>query len=187
MKSRLIIIAALTILTTVAWFVFLFRPALHKKYSLSASIQESSQRLDDISRIVLDTPEFYRKYKELLSQKKSAESQLYSREDLIRLFADLDSKARSHSLNLTEITPSIEELLLINRNYPGDGEPQILHLSVIIKGYFVDAGEFIGEIEKENFYQGLDFFHIANNTQGNPHSEIQYAFKAVLGTIRDSL
>ena len=185
MKSRYIISLTVIIIIFLAWSFLLVRPAIDKGKAVSNSLNESEKQLRDFKNIILQAPEFIKKHKEIAGQKEKMVSQLYTKEDLMALFDDLENKTIKHGLKLIEITPSVEELLRLNRQLPSDDLPQILDIVINLRGRLKNLGQFLQEVESESFYQRLNLCIISNTVEGREYSDITYGVKAVLGTIRN--
>jgi len=186
MKQYHIITAlAATAIAAIAYIVMI-GPSFDEARRLDEEINKANVSLADFKRTMLEAPEFFKMHRDILNKKKHLTSQLYTKEDLIRLFDDFEAKARKHHLKITEITPSVEELLLLNRKLPSDAEPQILNLTVYLRGGFIEAGNFIREMESQKFYQDIDHCRISNNDPYSGNSEIKFSFRAVLGTLKES-
>ncbi|UCD17663.1 MAG: hypothetical protein JSV44_01820 [Candidatus Zixiibacteriota bacterium] len=184
MRQRYLIIFASLIGMTALWFLFLLSPVIRQRQEISAKTVETKDRLVEFNRIMADFPRHFKLEKEFLKRRELLSSQLYSKGDLIRLFDEFEGIAQKHHVRLIEISPSIEELLALNRRAAKDTLPQILEISLQINGPFCDAGEFIREIEARSFYKGLRFCRIINDVDGRKTSDIKYTFMAVLGTMK---
>ena len=185
MKSRYIISLAVVMAIALLWSFLLVRPALDKENAVCRELSESEKQLDEFKNIILQAPEYIKKHREIAGQKEKMVSQLYTKEDLMVLFDDLEKKTIKHRLKLVEITPSVEELLRLNRQLPSDNLPQILDIIINLRGSLKNVGQFLQEVEAENFYQGINLCTISNAEEGQEYSDITYGFKAVLGTIRN--
>jgi Tfp pilus assembly protein PilO len=182
MKKHHLISFLFATVTVSVWLFLFIIPALDKMKTLDQQVTESAEQLNDFKRTMLDAPAYFEAHKKLLEQKKKLSSQLYTKEDLIRLFNDLTNVADKNNLSITEITPSIEELLVLNRLIPREDEPQILHLEINFEGGFRNIGEFIKEVENKRFNQGLEHCVIVNTANVSNKSKVKYGFKAVLGS-----
>ncbi|SYZ72509.1 hypothetical protein TRIP_C20624 [Candidatus Zixiibacteriota bacterium] len=183
MKKTILIYSATAVGLAAIWFFLLMAPLMQKNRETRVAIDTAEQKLTDMERILLEFPEKFRSEHDLLMQKKILVAQLYSKEDLIKLFDNIKSKAASADLNLLEITPSIEELLALNSRAGTDDQPQELNLTVRLSGGLHNLGQFINQMEDEKFYQGTNFCKINGTYGGKSYPEMAYGFKAVLGTL----
>ncbi len=186
MKQHHIIIGLAAIALVAISYIALIGPALDNAKRLNNELLKADRNLEDINRTMLEAPEFFKMHRDILNKKKTLTSQLYTKEDLIRLFEDFEKKATRHHLKITEITPSVEELLLLNRKIPSETDPQILNLTIYLRGGFINVGNFIKEMEAQKFYQGIDNCRITNNGPYSADSNIKFSFRAVLGTLKES-
>jgi len=186
MNRRFIIAIAALAVITAAWYFVFAAPQLAEQKKLKATVVESEARLAEMKRIIIEIPNYFSMQQQLTEEKHLLISRLYSKDDLIKLFDEFADKARLHKLELVEIAPSIEELLEINQTIPDENSPRILDITLNLRGTLQTTGEFIAEIEKQNFYKGLNFCRISNPVEKRPYSDVSFGFKAVLGTIKDS-
>lgn len=184
MKSRHLVMAIAALGIGFMHYILLLQPAYEKKAELTRKQQEASELMADFKNTMLTAPEYFRMHRDILDRKESVNSKLFSKEDLIRLFDNLEIRASRYGLKVTEITPSINELLRLNRSFPSGNEPQILNMSIMLKGDFISAGKLIREIENEKFFNGPVLCRISNRSDDRTDSDILFSFKAILGTIR---
>ncbi|GEM_PF-925840 len=184
MKKHYAIIVIAVLAVSVLSYILLIQPAFERASILGSELTKSIQSLEDINQTMRDAPAFFKIHRDIINKKENLASQLYTKEDLIRLFDDLDKKAMKHKVAIVEITPSIEELLLLNKKLPSDAEPQMLNMSISIRGGFIEAGNFIKDMESQKFYQGVQHCMILNNDPFRRQSDVRFSFMAVLGTIR---
>ncbi len=183
MKKVIFLYLSVTLGLAATWFFFLMSPLMQRNNDAQNSIVNAEQKLSEMQRILLEFPEKFRAEHELLMRKQILVAQLYSKEDLIKLFDNIKAKAESSGLNMLEITPSIEELLALNQRAGADDQPQELNLVVRLNGGLRNLGRFINLMEDEKFYQGTNFCKISGTYGGRAYPEMAYGFKAVLGTL----
>ncbi len=186
MRKRHLITLISVLGLSAIWYLFLLSPALQRRDAIAFQINEAEKQLADFYRIVTEFPSNFNSQKEMAHRKELLLSQLFSKDHIMRLFDSIEKIAEQHDVRLVEISPSVEELLRLNREMPKKGQPQILELSLNLKGTLENVGRFIGEIERGNFYKGVSLCGIMNPQAGHKESDIQYRFKAVLGAIEDS-
>lgn len=183
MKQRHIIVLSIFVIISSVWYIFLAIPAKQKHFELQNSLSDANSQIDDFQNIMMIAPEFYKNHENIERQKLHLSSQLYSKENILSLFDELENRAKENRLKVVEFTPSVEELLRINRLMPDDSKPQTLNIIVTLNGRLKDIGAFVKAVEAENFYQGVDFCRILNSVDGQINSDFIYAFKAVLGAL----
>lgn len=183
MKKRHYIVGAIAIAMILLWFLVLVGPTLEKRAKIRVELQIANQQFQDFEKIVTSAPEFYRTHEKIKLQKEKLASQLYSKENLLSLFKDLEDRAARNNLKVIEFTPSVEELLLMNRLVLDGNSPQTLNIVVTLSGELRDLGNFLKGVESQNFYQGIDMCRISNSVDGQKNSNMILGFKAVLGTL----
>ncbi len=186
MKMRHYLTLGLSAAILIAWALFLAVPADHKINGIKSNIGEARSQLADFNRIMSTLPDFYDSRKAIDAKKSRLMSKLIPKKDVMELFDKIKKMARQSDVTIKEITPSVEELLFLNRQMPDDNRPQVLEIGLKLDGTIFEVGQLIKKIEAENFYKGLTFCRIFNHLNDSRTSDVQYGFKAVLGTIKGS-
>ncbi len=186
MKRYHVIAVAAILVIAVGWYFVFLKPASSKRTQLQIELQERNYQLTDFRRTLAEFPDYFKAQKELLREKNRIIAQLYARDDLRRLFDEINNKCNTHNVTLMEIAPSVEELIMLNRQLPEDGQPFPLNITVKVKGHMPAAGKFIREIENEEYYQGTNYCTIRNTEKNMPKSHVTFSFRAILGTIKES-
>lgn len=179
-------VAAIVCLTLVLWYVFLITPEVNRQNEIEVKLAETRNRIDDFKRIMHQFSEYFDAHLEISGARASLISKLYSKADLLKLFECIEQKISNNDLQLIEISPSVEELLALNRKFADDNHLQPLDIIVRWRGSLQNTGSFIEAIEAENFYQGVNHFKISNPAEGRPYSDIEYGFKVILGVTEKS-
>lgn len=187
MKSQLTgyVIAACAMIGL--WFLFAFQPHFKDYNEITYKIDEAKQKLGDFEKTILLLPEIVKKRDELAQRKEQISSSLYTKENILSLFDKFYSLARTHKVEIVEVTPPIEELLRINRVSPDSSQLMFLNISLRIEGDYRDFGRFVASLEKEEFYRGPNHCNIV--ATNDRHDPIQYhlGFKSLLGSLRDKV
>lgn len=186
MKIRHYITIGISAFIIVAWIIFLALPTHKSGNDIKKEIELAENQLADFTKIMSTLPEFYDSQKEMDEMKARLLSKLIPKKDILKLFDEIEKMARSSNVTITEITPSVEELLHLNRQLPDDNRPQILEIGLKLDGTIYQTGQLIKRIEQEEFYKGLTFCRIYNHLDNYRNSNTHYGFKAILGTIEDS-
>jgi Tfp pilus assembly protein PilO len=186
MKKRHVIIITIILAITLVWLLVLMSPRIEERDHLRATVADTEKQLDDFRRIMFEFPDFFNSRKQLLEQKKHLLSKLYSKAELLKLFEQLTQTAKMCGLALVEISPSIEELLALNRSLPDESYPRPLDITVRLQGDLSRVGNYIEKTSARSFYQGTTRCVISNSAAGQKLSQVTYSFKAILGTIKDS-
>lgn len=186
MKFRYYLTAGVTAGLILAWALFLTFPTDRKIQSIRNDIARGESQLDDFHRIMASLPEFYNSRNAMDKEKSRLMSKLIPKKDVMKLFDRIEKMARQNDVTIKEITPSVEELLSLNRQRPDDNRPQILEIGLKLQGSISQVGQLIKNIEAENFYKGLTFCRIYNHLDDGSGSDMHFGFKAILGTIKES-
>jgi len=180
MKKLILTYSASLLLIVVLWFLFLISPLTIKRQEIKASYSEALSKLEDFRITMIEFPEHFANQKEMEKKKELIMSQLFSKEDLLRLFGALQKKASDFNLVLLEITPSIEELLAMNSQALQNNLPRPLDITVKLNGRFSDIGEYVKSVEAEKFFHGMDFCKISSTSEGHASPSIDFGFKVIL-------
>lgn len=183
MKKLILTYSISLLLIIMLWFLFLISPLAIKKEEIKASYSDALGQLEDFRRSMIDFPEHFVNQKEMEKKDEFLMSRLFSKEDLLRLFGDLQKKASNFNLVLLEITPSIEELLTMNSRSLQNNLPRPLDIAVKLNGRFSDIGEYVKSIEAEDFFHGTDFCKISSTSDGHASPSVDFGFKVILGGI----
>jgi hypothetical protein len=186
MKRRHIIAIASFALIITLWAVFMALPQQREKGHIKKQLTTSESQLSDYNKIMREFSATFKAYEQLLQRKEHLISKLFSKDDVLRLLDELNRLSSKYNIEIAELSPSVEELIALNKVLPRDGQPLELDIVVKMRGGFQNIGRFINIIEQENFYKGLNFCHIHNQGIGDPRSFASYGFKAMLGTIKES-
>jgi len=186
MKIRYLVTIAAVLLSLAGWHFFLVRPQLEKKENIDANLTESRKRLTDLRRLMVQFHEYFETRRELAHARESFMSKLYSRDELIRLFDKFETLAERQELLLVEISPSVEELLALNKKFVDDHNPHPLDITIKFRGDLKSAGEYIKSIETESFYKGANFCKVSNPVDGRHISDVDFGFRVILGTAEES-
>ncbi len=185
MRRPYLIVSSILSLMLAGWFIFMISPTLARRDKIRNDLSDANIQFKDFENIMLKAPEYYKTHENIKHQKLQLSSRLYSKENLLSLFKDLENRANENELKVIEFTPSVEELLLMNRLLPNENKPQTLNIVVTLSGTLKNIGAFMQGVESQSFYQGVDLCRITNTVDGQMNSNLVYGFRAVLGTIGD--
>ncbi len=186
MKKRHLISIFTFVALVVLHVVFLISPQLKSANETEIQLAESEIKIAGYIKMMIEFPSFFKTQQDLLQKKKFLISRLYSKDDLIKLFDRIQKKSQGYNLTLIEISPSVDELLELNRRLLESDKPQPLDIVVRFRGNLQNSGRYIKEIENEDFFNGVNYCRISNHIENQKDSEISFGFKAILGTIKGS-
>lgn len=181
MTRRTSIMIAVAVLLVAGWFVFLYLPASGKQAKVRAELKSAEAQLRDYESTLAQVPVYIAARSEVRKKLQLVNSSLFAKEDLVELFNELERKAGAFSLRTIEITPPVEELLKLNRAVPGNGEPQILSLNIVLRGNYIDFGRFVESLEATPYFRTAQSCVITRLQDGSDHVTYSLGFTALLG------
>ncbi len=175
---------ALGLAIVAAWVFFAFLPNQRRQHEYALRILEDQQRLSDFNTTLEQLPAYLGRKRDLDREKTALMSKLYTKEDVLNLFDRIREEALSRGLTVTEITPPVEELLYLNTLVPDSSTPQFLNIGLRLDGNYVSFGKFVMNIEKANYFRGVNKCQIDANADGHQEPTFYFGFKALLGKYR---
>ena len=165
----------------VLWFFLAYKPMASKKESLETSVDKMSHQRDNIQHIIEELPHYLETRKELSIKINDINSRLYTKNNVLALFALLDEEAMKRALSVLEITPPVEELLLLNTVVRESDKLLYLNINLKLEGSYTDFGRFTRFIEHASFFRGINHCQITNSPDSNDPTHFVLGFKALLG------
>jgi len=166
----------------IVWLSVIFIPYQQDKQTFKTSISDNMRQLKDYELTMNLLPEYIKKKQGLDSLKNVLNSRLYTKEDVIKLFEELKKEATLNNLEVTEVTPPIEELILLNQMIPDSTKPQFLNIGINVRGDFVNFGRFVEVLEKSGYFRGINRCRLTGNRSGDKFGvDYYFGFKALLG------
>ena len=153
---------------------------------LGSQLADQKAQLNDFNNTLNQLPVAVQTHKDLQRKLDEENSKLYAKGDLLRLFADLRSKAGSYHLHLVEISPPVSELLALNRSLPDSTAPQFLNMTVGLTGDYLDLGQFVTDLEQSPYFRGVNNCSINGSATTPGTLQIYIGFKAMLGIVAEA-
>lgn len=157
-------------------------PLNNERKEIKSETAVLSVKLLDYQTTMLTINTYLEKRRELESRRLSLSAGLYNRAEVLEIVGALADMADKHHVTVKEISPSVEEMLRLNRETPTDGAPQFLDMAIRISGGFSGAGKFMGDLEKSPLFVGLRNLHVIEREKGYVPAEYSIHFEAILGT-----
>lgn len=170
-----------SIVIVILWVFLQFIPYVEKSAQITGLTIEAEQLLQDFTNTIDMLPEILKQKEQLLSQKLLLNSKLYTKAEVLNLFNELKTKAGIQQLEVTEITPSVEELLHLNSIVPDSTQPQFLNIGLNVVGSYINFGKFVTTLEKEKYFRGINRCIIVGKIDENDEISMFIGFKALLG------
>jgi hypothetical protein len=163
------------------WYVVLALPLRDQKRTIAADIAAAQAQLDDIDRTMKDLPEFVRRSEDLERFRRDLNSSLFTKTHILDLIDQLQRHAHSQHLRVTEVSPPVEELILLNRQMLAAETVPFLNLTVSLQGDYVAFGRYVGWLEAQPFFRGVNHCRIAGTRESVETPVYIIGFRALLG------
>jgi len=167
------------------WFFAAYVPYHKAQSQKKAQIAEAEKQLADFQQTISELPRFIERHKNLISMRKDLNSKLYTKKDVLKLFHKLREEAGRKGVEVTEITPPIEELLYLNSIIPDSSQPQFLNIGLKVEGDFLGFGKYTEVIEAAEYFRGINGCRMFSHGDDNTKISILFDFKALLGSFRE--
>lgn len=163
------------------WFFILFIPFQTSNNKYEHEIQQAQNQFNDFNQTISMLPSIIKRKGTLERQKFELNSRLYTKAEVLSLFEKLKEKAAFINLSVSEITPPVEELLLLNSIIPDSTKPQFLNIGMRLKGNYIQFGKFVEILEREDYFRGINRCIITGDVKQNIETNFYIGFKALLG------
>ena len=183
MTRRLGIYAALGVFMVGAWYLLAYAPLATRRTATAVRIDEAKRQLVDYKRTIKELPEFVTTRKQLLKARTDLHSHLYAKNDVLNLLGQLRREAARRNLIVTDISPPVEELLLLNSIAVDSTQPGFLNIRLGLTGDYVDFGKYVAFVEKAKFFRGMNGCHIATSADDSRKTTFTIGIKALLGSL----
>ncbi len=182
MTRRLSIYAALVLVLAGAWYFLLYAPLARTHAATVTRIDEAERQLTDFRRTISELPGFVAARKRLLKARSDLHSHLYAKNCVLKLLDQLQQEAGGRNLTVTDVSPPVEELLLLNSMVVDSTQPGFLNIQLELTGNYVDFGKYVGFLETAEFFRGINGCRIAASPDVNHETTFRIGFRALLGS-----
>lgn len=180
MNKRLLIYYGIGLTLVVGWFLAVHMPATAKRQRLAQEIDGNQSRLNQLEVTMRQLPDFLATHRQLLETRSDLQTELYSADELLELFAALETSAGNHGLTLTEISPPVDELLSLDRSDASLGEPQFLNLTLRLTGRYLDFGRYVVAQEAAPYFRGVNHCQILSPEDNRQNLDILLEMRVLL-------
>lgn len=185
--KRLYAIGGIGVGLLALWYLVLFVPGQRKLTSIRDETSALKAQIDNLSLTVAQLPQALKTKRALDSALARLREGMYSREELLGLFADCERLAVAHRLSLVEIAPPVDELIRIYEATRTDTLPQFLNLTLRLRGDYLALGRFSEALEGAPFFRGIVSTQLAGHVERPGPIEATIGFKAMVGEIPEAL
>ncbi len=186
MKNKLVLYIGVAAALTCLWLLMIFLPLKRERLQVLEQITETEKQLVDIDQTLKELPVFLKESSNLEMSKTRLQSSLYAKADILKLFRQISDRAAARKLTITEIVPSVEELLQLNKTVQNPNQPHFLNITLYIKGDYIGFGQLVSELERAPFFRGINRCNI--NSSPDLSRDVMYSisFKALLGNVEET-
>ncbi|MCH7877940.1 MAG: hypothetical protein IH914_01320 [candidate division Zixibacteria bacterium] len=162
--------------------LFVIGPLDRERIKVKSETALLTAKLLDYQTTMLTINTYLERRRELENRRISLLAGLYNRDEVLEIVGALTDMAEKHHVRVKEISPSVEEMLRLNRETPADGAPQFLEMAIRIAGGFSGAGMFIRDLEQSTLFVRLQNLRVIERERGYVPAEYNIRFEAILGT-----
>jgi len=170
-----------------AWYFLLEAPLGRQRVEISARTDQARQQIVEFRRIMAELPVYLETHRSLEQTRTDINESLYAKDEILELFDLITEQAQTYRLEVLEISPPVEELLLLNNLMPSPDKPPFLNLTIKLQGGYVDFGRYVAFIESAPFFRGVNLCQISSPPDDDdaPTSYL-LGFRALLGQLEAS-
>ena len=88
------------------WYVLLVIPTKQKFSKIQNKLSDADTQITDFKKIMMIAPEFYKNHENIKRQKLQLSSQLYSKENLLSLFDEIENRASENNVMIVHSSNS---------------------------------------------------------------------------------
>ncbi|PWB76453.1 hypothetical protein C3F09_00345 [candidate division GN15 bacterium] len=164
------------------WYLFLISPAHRAQARLQADLTATQIQLEDFQATLNQLPVYLQTRDGINRKIGEINSRLFSRQEMLDLFDQVERMARNEGLAVTELAPHLEELLVLAQTPPTPGQPQTMMLDIRMLGDYLSFGQFIESLEKQAYFKMIDKCLISDSPDLSGRLLFDLQFKALLET-----
>ena len=186
MKRQLALYSGIALTLLVAWSLLLYSPLGKELTSAQVRAEQAKQQIAEFRRIMAQLPVYLETHRSLERNRTDLNEALYAKDDILELFDLISNRAQALNLKVIEITPPVEELLLLNNLMPDPDKPPFLNLTVRLRGGYVNFGNYVAFIESAKFFRGVNMCQITTSPDQVGPTDYLLGFQALLGQIEET-
>lgn len=164
---------------SVGWYFLLSAPIAARFQKTQQDLLKAQSELQDFNRTIKDFPSYLKTQHQLEQFRLKLNSHLYAKDDILDLLHQISIEAENRNLKVVEISPPIDELLMLN-TVSTESQAEFINITLRLEGPFVSFGRFVEYVETAEFFRGIDrceIFELQDQTRG---VGCQLRFKAML-------
>lgn len=163
------------------WIIAVGLPLARERRDIGSKVSAAETQLNDFRNTIGQLPAVLQARQKLESRLREFNSSLYAKQDVLKLFDRIREDAATNHLSVVEISPSVSELLALNRELTESSEPQFLNIGLRLKGDYLSFGTFVEALERTTYFRGVNWCQIVAGPDRNSPTMFTIGFKALLG------
>ena len=168
------------------WYFLGYRPLSSKQTELENRMAQARGELTDFRTTVASFPDELKTRQQLEATRRELNSALIAKQDILMLFRELETQAEARDLEITEITPPLEELLELNSIATSTDHPEFISIAVRMIGGYEDFGKYVAHIEQSSFFRGISECMVGMGAPDQAGLSMHLRFKALLGNLQEA-
>ena len=181
MKRQLLTYYAIAIALVLAWTFLLFVPAMNESTLLKQEVLTAEQTVVQLSREVAELPGILETKVILTETEARQRLHLFTSKQILGLLEKIGRKCDSYDLDIKEVRPPVEELILLHRTNHNTSEPQFLNITLALEGSYAKFGQFVTQLERGPYFRGVNYARLQSATASGSPSQFLIEFKVLLG------
>ncbi len=186
MSRRLKLYAGLAAALVACWSLFLYSPASKRITKLEIDIKTNEETIERLRVEVAELPSILTSQQILTDEEADRAQDLFTRSEILSLLTKIGRHCQEHRLKLTEVRPTVEELILMNQKHVDSPEPNFLNITLVLTGKYSSFGEFVIALERAPYFRGINYSRINAMDEGKKPAQYIVEFKTLLGRIAES-
>jgi hypothetical protein len=185
-RRRLASYSGIALTLLVVWYFLLYLPLGKELAGVRVRAEQAKQQIAEFRRIMAQLPVYLETHRSLERNRTDLNEALYAKDDILELFNLISNRAQALNLKVIEITPPVEELLLLNNLMPHPDKPPFLNLTVRLRGGYINFGNYVAFIESAQFFRGVNRCQITTSPDQAGPTDYIIGFQALLGQIEET-
>ena len=186
MKRLLLTYSAIAVGLILAWTFLLFLPAINEDNRLEQELKTAEMSVRQLEYEVAQLPEFLKSKEALTEEEKRRAINLFTSQEIISLLDKIGRMCDVYRLEIEEVRPSVEELILLQRRHHKAGEPQFLNITLVLEGNFARFGQFVTKLERAPYFRGVNYSRLQAAAVKSSPSQFLIEFKVLLGRLSET-
>jgi Tfp pilus assembly protein PilO len=169
------------VLLPIVWLATAYRSLTARQDRLATESESARTKLAEYNRIATDLPRLLEDLKDVERSRANLLSKLYAKQDILALLDQVREQASRRNLEITNVSPSLNELLQLNEQMKASSDPLFLTVTIALEGDFVAFGRFLRRLETEPYFRGVNLAEARTRRDSPESTHLTISFRALLG------